>query len=124
MKAILKEIHSPDVRDLDRMVEVDKNHPFCVFVQAYFGSEGHAGTDSFGFSFCSVDYLEREAKEKGFVFGRSIIVVSVLSRQIIEAALTCIAEQIDGTDWADVANKLNRYGHWEFEDYRPYEAKS
>lgn len=120
MKPTLRNINSPDIDNLDNITEINQGHPFCVPVEAFFGADGEIGTDMFNFLFCNGDYLKQAAEESGFIVGRSMIVVDRLSREVIEKALISIAEQIEGTDWTDVATKLNRYGHWEFEDYRPF----
>lgn len=123
MKPILKDIHSPNIYDFDHITEIDQSRSFCVPIQAFFGLDGDVATDSFSFLFCNGDYLKRKVEENGFIVGRLMIVVDQLSREIIEKALISIAEQIEGTDWTDVANKLNRYGQWEFEDYRPFQEE-
>jgi len=120
MKALLSGIHSPDVHDFDNIVEISVGDAFCVLIQAFFRPENEEGEDAFSFLFCNASYLAAKAKNDGFVLGRSMIIVDQLSRQIIEQSLTSIAEDIEGDDWQDVANKLNRYGQWEFEDYQPF----
>jgi hypothetical protein len=48
-----------------------------------------------------------------------VLLVQRFSWEASEAALNQYVRSVSGDDWADVAAKLNRLMHWEFEDYRP-----
>ena len=39
--------------------------------------------------------------------------------QTLERALGDLCLHTEGRDWAQIAARLSRYGHWECEDYRP-----
>jgi hypothetical protein len=38
--------------------------------------------------------------------------------ELVERAIGDLCRRTEGENWHDIAVKLARYGHWEFEDYR------
>jgi hypothetical protein len=118
MKPELRKIHSPDIWDLSNPM-VDNEKPFSILIQAMFGSEGGEGADTFDFEVCNALWLKEKA-QGGPLSGRHYIVVSHFNIGEITAWLNEIASNISGDTWQEVAEKIGRYGQWEFEDYTPY----
>jgi hypothetical protein len=115
IKPKLKRLHSPDVVDLNKPT-LEKGEPYCVLLQAMFGPEGVDGEESFDFLVCNDLWISQQSA-RGAFFGRHYLIVACFNIDEIRALLKKIASKCTGTDWSEVAQKLGRYGKWEFEDY-------
>lgn len=73
----------------------------------------------FDFVVCTARWLAEHPPEKGFSFLRDYILLTRWDYAILERALRDICTHAEGKTWQDVAIKLSRYGHWEFEGYQP-----
>lgn len=118
MKAVVRHFHSPDV-DLESFVPADPTE-VGVLIQMMVGSDGDPGEDSFDVVVCTVSWLAREVRREGQLLGRHYLVVERFSVRDVEDFLRRQVEQAAGKTWEDVAAKVGRIGHWEFEDYQPY----
>lgn len=117
MRAELKRLHSPDV-DLDSYYPEDPEC-FGFFVQAMIGIEGKEGDDSFGIEVCTPKWLLKNHSETDVVFGRHKLIMFDYDIGRIRSAIARYCEYCFGEEWLEIAEKLARIGHWEFEDYRP-----
>lgn len=119
MRASLKYLHSPDIEDLDCYVPPDPSS-FGFLLQAMFGAEGGPGEESFDMIVCTPAWLQIElTKFAGILSGRHYLFVERYNINQIRQYLTNYAKQCEGKTWREVAEKLARFGKWEFEDYRP-----
>lgn len=121
VRAVLRSLDSPDIStSLDDFAPSNPDD-FDVFMQAEFGPENDHGGDVFGLTVCSPEALRRILDEpgKGFVFPRHRLVVQAWDIGVIRRAIEDLGYRCEGDTWRAVAEKLSRYMHWEFEDYRP-----
>ena len=51
-----------------------------------------------------------------------MLIVCAFSWEAVDAALNQYVRSVSGDDWNDIATKLNRFMHWEFEDYEPHDG--
>jgi hypothetical protein len=118
MKPTLKYLHSPDVSNLETYAPSSKQ-PFICLVQAMFSPEGGEGAESFDIVVCNPKWIAEKIQKSGPLIGRHYLIVSDFNFAEIKNTILGFAEQCEGSNWDEVAEKLSRLGHWEFEDYRP-----
>ena len=116
MKAIIKEIHSPDISDLPNFVPEEHDN-FCVYIQVIIGPENKQGGESFDFLVCSPTWIMNETKKDKIFFGKGYIVVDEYCFSKIYDFILDLCLKTSGDSWKTIANKLSRYGNWEFKDY-------
>ena len=117
LRAELRALHSPDLPDLAREVPEDPAH-FGLLVEASIGPSGSLGEDLFNFVVCTPSWLARQVASGEYRFLRHYLLVQRYDYHLIQAALEKLCASISGPDWTSVAEKLARYGRWEFEDYQ------
>jgi hypothetical protein len=117
MRAELKRLHSPDAKDLRAFTPV-KDAPISLLVQAMVGPEGEDGEESFDFVLCSPAWLRQKVEATGPLVGRHHLVMSAYDYNELERFVRRFCDGCTGATWNEVAAKLGRLGHWEFEDYR------
>ena len=115
MKASIRYIHSPDVQWQEALLSSRVRDGLSIQVIA--GPDDGPGEESFDLIVCTPDWLTTEIDESGPQFGRHLLIVSEMNPAAIDRALRVKFESETGTDWDDLALKLGRWGHWEFEDH-------
>ena len=88
-------------------------------VRLLVGPADGPGEESFDLVVCTGGWLAQQAARSGPVDARHHTVVDAFEWPVIRSYLERQVEACEGRDWAEVAAKLSRIGHWEFEDYRP-----
>jgi Immunity protein 8 len=91
---------------------------FEFTARAMIGPKGDLGEESFDFQVCTPGWLAQECERSGFVFGRRMLIVSEYDPAHIKSILTSLVQRVTGESWQVVAQKLSRFAHWEFEDYK------
>jgi len=114
MQAEIKSIHSPDINDLEKHQATGS---FCFLVQLLMGPKGQEGEESFDIEVLSPAYLE-ETLQDNIISGRHIIIIKEFSYKKLEEYLQKTLLRFKADNWNDLALKIGRYGHWEFEDYK------
>lgn len=95
-----------------------------VVVHADIGPEGEkapdgsAATDIFLFYVTTPKKLLEISKDKGYEFGYSLIIVEEYKEDLVRDAIKKLLSEIDGDTWEEVAKKINKYGRWEYDDYK------
>jgi Immunity protein 8 len=115
MKAEIKGFYSPDL-DWGSEVPPVRNF-FRILLQVFIGPVGGKGEDSFDITVCSLDYLSSVVLEAGIIDGRHHLILHSFDREKIESYITKRVASLESGSWEDLAPKLGRLGHWEFEDY-------
>ena len=118
MRAELRGLDSADAPDGLESFTPDDPDVFALAVGASIGSAGERGAELFYFHVCSPGWIETNPPPKGFEFMHGYLVLSRWDHKIVERAINDLCFHTEGADWQEVAMKLSRYGHWEFEDYR------
>lgn len=117
MRAELRKLHSPDANLVN--FDPDKNEDFAILVQAMIGSEGADGEEAFGFVVCTPKWLDRQCKEAGRpIFAIHHIIVDHFNYEELVLLISDLCKSTEGKDWSEIGKKLDRYGQWEFSDYR------
>lgn len=117
MKATLKQIHSPDI-DLDKYWPIDESN-FGFLLELSVGLENSKGADIFQLMVCTPDWLKNRNELSKTTWLRHMLLVSEYDIQKITAEINRQIDAIEADSWTDIAVKLGRFCHWEFEDYRP-----
>ncbi len=92
----------------------DVDYTLCLHI----GSADTQGADLF-----YVNVLSEAAAcqlSNDYLAKRKKIIVKDYSWSEVMRAVDEIINQIDGSDWNEIAKKLNQRFDWEFENYRPY----
>jgi len=71
----------------------------------------------FDFTVCTASSLAGQRLPKGFEFQRGNLLVERWDHGLVRRAVADLCLQTEGANWSEVAQKLSRYGRWEFEDY-------
>jgi Immunity protein 8 len=104
-------------------VRPDDVGSFCVSVRALVGPLDGEGEESFDFTVCTPTWLESQEFDKGFWWGRHFLLVKRWDAATVEHAIRDVCVRAEGPDWTAVAERIARYGYWEFEDYRPSQTQ-
>jgi hypothetical protein len=121
ISAQVKGIFTWEMDDLERYVPQDPEK-FCVLVRAMVGPRGNEGEESFDINVCTPEWLKDQVQREGFVIGVHRLFVNTYDAARIKKLITKLIERYSGDSWRDVAEKISRIGHWEFEDYKPAPA--
>jgi hypothetical protein len=118
VRAELKSLFSPDADPLNAF---RPNGDFGVLVQALIGPEGTKGEESFDFIVCTPEWFasDRLPRADSIASGRHILFMRRFDYVALENFIRNYCASCQGRTWHDVAEKLARLGHWEFEDYAP-----
>jgi hypothetical protein len=119
MRAELKDLDTPDSPDASlASFSPEDGERFRLQVTASIGVAGEDGADLFDFTVCSPSWLAGEELYKGFAFQRHTLLVERWDADLVERAIGDLCRRTEGESWEEIAQKLSRYGYWEFEDYR------
>jgi hypothetical protein len=118
MRAKLQSLRSPDAFDLKSYAPDDPAN-FGILVEATIGSSGEPGGDVFSFEVCTSSWLGQEWLQDNYRFGRHLLLLKKYDYNILWNAIEKLCNSVEEADWEQVAQKLGRYGHWEFEEYKP-----
>jgi len=116
MRAQIQRLHTPDVEDLASFTPDDVGD-FALLVQIIVGPEGSEGEESFDLEVITLKELARRVDRAGLVSGRHLLVVDRFDANEIRTWIEKAVSACSGRDWDEVALRLSRIGHWEFEDY-------
>lgn len=105
----LKSLRSPDLpQDQEPVDPADS----AVLFEASIGPKGQEDAEVFSFVAITPRAL---ARDQGTRWGRGYLILNHVSWAGVEAAVRNFLLHCSGDTWAQVAEKLNREMHWEFE---------
>lgn len=118
MKAELKQILETDHwEDLKDYCPENPNY-FYVQINMSIGILGEKGADYFYTAVCSFDYFKRlKGKAKNY-HQRELIVIESYDYQDIMERIHSIISKYDEPDWVSLAQQLNKYFLWEYDNYQ------
>jgi hypothetical protein len=116
LRAEIRRLHSPDLFDL-RHDSPTPPDDFSVLIQILVGPAGGPGEESFDVLVVTPKYLARRVAQQGPVCGRHLLVVESFDYASIEEWIRRAVHSCEGSTWSEVALRIARIGHWEFEDY-------
>lgn len=118
MRAIIKNVHSPDALDVGTYEPKDPEN-FNMLFQFLIGPADSEGEESFDIEVCTPKWILTNHNKEDVVFGRYKIIVLEYNFQRIVSSVTKYVSTCSGETWSELSAKVSRIGRWEFEDYRP-----
>jgi hypothetical protein len=118
MRPVIRHLLTPDTDPPESYVPEDPER-FMFLVQMLAGPEGEEGEESFQFVVCSPGWLGEHIRQNGPVSGRHHIIVDHYDWPALVAYFEALVAGCHGANWHEAAERLARYGWWEFEDYTP-----
>ena len=106
----------------------DLEDDFWIVIEADIGTSFESeGADIFHFYVVSPKRLVRILKFKEVEIGRTLLITNKFSEESIKNTINSILEKCKGMTWEEVGYRINRYGDWEYadfksEDYNPLEV--
>ncbi len=122
IKAELQYLHSPDVYDLSTFTPPDPDN-FCILVQAAIRTQNGKGENIFDFLVCTPQWLQNKLIKDNYTFGRHYLFLPAYDYELLQQVIVELCNRFSESDWQAVAEKIGRFGKWEFEDYRPSPEK-
>ncbi|CAA9373330.1 MAG: hypothetical protein AVDCRST_MAG75-283 [uncultured Propionibacteriaceae bacterium] len=83
------------------------------------GPSGDKGSEIFSLEVLTLTALAARIERDGPVVGRHLLIVDVIYESQVEQMIQDRLRRVAGDNWTEVASKVGRLGHWEFEDYEP-----
>ena len=125
MRAAVREFHSPDAPDLVAFSPPDQTL-FAILLEFTVGVEGdeRPGGDIFGVVICTPQWLDQKLDDGRPYWPRHHLLVRDYDFQKIRSFIESYVRACSGSDWPELAQKIGRLGHWEFEDYDPRDRAS
>src|SRR5262245_5362265 len=117
MKAEIKKLHTPDIDDLSKYSPYDPEN-FHFLLQLIAGPEGEKGEESFEILICTPKWLLDNHRKEDVIIGRHYLIMMEYNYKRMLQAINTFCHRCEGSTWKEVAEKLGRLGHWEFEDYQ------
>jgi hypothetical protein len=115
--AQVKGIYTMEMEDLESYRPNDFEK-FRVDVRVLVGPKGKTSADTFDFHVATPKWLAERCEKDGFVNGIHTLIVSSYDAKFIKQLLGRFIERCAGSSWAEVAAKVGRLGHWEFQDLK------
>ncbi len=115
MRAELRSVMSVEVSELSSWRPIADSWSLPLWMMC--GVYGQSGEDEFIVTVCSVDWVRDRIKEDGLLSGRNLLIVEGFSWSRIHAYLEKYVSSCSGSSWKEIASKLARLGHWEYENY-------
>ena len=91
-------------------------------MQALVGPRSERGEESFSFLVCTPRWLADHLRANRPLFARHHLFVNRYDYDAIRGRIEELCSTTSGHNWTEAAERLARYGSWEFEDYHPYEG--
>ena len=117
MRAELRTLDSADAPEGLAAFAPPDPERFAIAVGATIGPPGAEGGDLFYFNVVTAAWLAEHPPPKGFEFVCDLLVTR-WDYEIVRRAISDLCSRTEGKDWNEIALKLSRAAHWEFEDYR------
>ncbi|MGD0701507.1 MAG: immunity 8 family protein [Trebonia sp.] len=115
MQAEIRYLRTPDINPAT--FTPDDPERFAFLVQMIAGPAGEKGEESFDFEVCTPGWLHERARREGPVNGRHHLIIDTFNWPALQSYFQQLVTRCPGQDWHEIAAKLSRYGHWEFEDH-------
>jgi hypothetical protein len=95
---------------------------FSLLARMIVGPEAAPGEESLDITVCTPEWLAEACKKVGGIYSaRHHLVVNYegFDQRALRAWLSARVQEVEAETWSEIGERLERIGHWEFEDYRP-----
>lgn len=117
MVSEVKSIMSSDIYDLKSYIPEDKES-FMFLIRIMVGANDEKGEESFDIEVCTPKWLMDNHNLGEVILGKHKLIVFEFDMHRILEKVKKLFENCSGEDWNEIAIKLSRIGHWEFENYQ------
>jgi hypothetical protein len=118
MKPVIKSVTSPDFMDFSTF-QPENRENFSFLLDLTIGLKGEEGGNDFSLNVVTPLWLMENYQKIDVVFGRHTLIVFQYDMENILREIRNKIESIEGNSWDEIASKISRIAHWEFEDYKP-----
>ncbi len=122
MEAILKSYSSPDISNLE-LYHPQVPDVFGFLLQLFVGPEDTEWDESFNVVVVSPRWLEQNHARHEIIIGRHRLITFEYDFERLINFIRNYLKDCNGSNWDEVAAKVARLGHWEFEDYKPHPSE-
>jgi hypothetical protein len=88
------------------------------WIRVLAGPDDGPGEETFDLLVCTPAWLANEVSYNVAIVGRHHLIVENWDAARVRAIVTDLFTREEGKDWHELALRLSRLGHWEFEDYQ------
>jgi len=121
LQAKLKQVHSPDVWDLQKyQPEVADNFSFLLELSV--STTESEAADNFDIFVCTPEWLKQHHKTDDIVVGRNRLIIFEYNYDRLINFLTKYCSKCSGDTWEEIAEQMSRLAKWEFEDFHRAEG--
>jgi len=113
----IKNIMSSDIFDFKTYWPEDERS-FMFSITVTVGIKGKPGGDLFGVEICTPKWLLDNYNENEIILGVDKLIVFKYDIEKILSRIRALFDGCSGNTWEEIAIKLSRIGHWEFENYQ------
>lgn len=113
----MRSLTSLDVPDLETWRPSGES--FSLSLRLLAGPDSGPGEESFDIIVCSAEWITERVRQDEIYDARHHLIVSDFHWPAISAYVGRRVTECQGDTWTEVAEKVARLGHWEFEDYEP-----
>ncbi len=124
MKAAIKNVDSPDIREDFHSFLPDDSENFGFYLELEIGPDNQDGSELFGVTVCTPQWLSRKYGKTDVIIGRHYLIVFEYDFDRIMERIRSYVQNCQGENWNEIAQKVGRLAHWEFEDYRPHPSET
>ena len=117
MQSEVKSIISAEIADFSTYRPRDEKS-FSFLLMVAVGPKGKEGEEVFNIQICTPKWLMDNHNLGEMVLGKHKLIVFEFEMQRILDKVKGLFDSCSGKDWDEIAIKLSRIGHWEFEDYQ------
>ncbi|MBR1148905.1 immunity 8 family protein [Bradyrhizobium sp. AUGA SZCCT0431] len=118
MRATLKSLVPNDYPSLEQFIPDDEQH-FGLWLTLDIGPADGDGAEIFQLLYCSPTWFHEHELRDGVRSGEHTIFAKVYDRRALVAFVERRVQACEGIDWHEIALKLSRLFHWEFDGYSP-----
>ena len=116
MRAKVKSFQIAEIDDVYNFTPKDQDN-FSFLLELMVGPDEDEGEESFNIQVCTPKWLLSNMKKDDTLFGNYLLIVIEYDFERIFSRIKRIIESCEGNNWDEIAGKVSRIGHWEFEDY-------
>jgi hypothetical protein len=117
MQSEVKSIISVEIADFNTYRPIDEKS-FSFLLTVAVGPKDTMEEELFDIEVCTPQWLMENHNLREIVLGKHKLIVFEFNMQGILEKINDLFGRCNGKDWNEIAIKLSRIGHWEFEDYR------
>ena len=116
MKAKIRSFHISGSLNPNQFSPTDPEN-FSFLLELMVGPENADGAEIFDVQVCTPKWFLSTMKKNDVILGRHFLIVLEYDFDRIINRVRHLIETCTGNNWDEVAEKVSRIGHWEFEDY-------